>query len=125
MQTTTPALERLQHVLDAPYADGQPTAVGTWRWQVRQRMAALRDALVDQPPMGGEAWLVARGGSMLRERHALLARLGELSPRVLESPEIEEVRAEIRRLLADISHHIQRVHDLAYDEVELELGGSE
>ena len=31
----------------------------------------------------------------------------------------------MKRLLTDISHHFQRLHDLAYDEVELELGGSE
>jgi len=31
----------------------------------------------------------------------------------------------LKRLLVDISHHVQRLHDLAYDEVELELGGSE
>ncbi len=29
------------------------------------------------------------------------------------------------RLLTDINHHLQRLHDLAYDDVELELGGSE
>jgi hypothetical protein len=44
---------------------------------------------------------------------------------VLECPEIEAVRSEIRRLIADVAHYLQRVHDLAYDAVELELGGSE
>jgi len=31
----------------------------------------------------------------------------------------------LKRLLADIDHHVQRQHDLAYDEVEQEIGGSE
>jgi hypothetical protein len=31
----------------------------------------------------------------------------------------------VQRLLVDVGHHAQRLHDLAYDEVELELGGSE
>jgi hypothetical protein len=44
---------------------------------------------------------------------------------VLENPDVEAVRVELKRLVADIAHHCQRLHDLAYDEVELELGGSE
>ena len=35
------------------------------------------------------------------------------------------VHPEVARLVVDISHHVQRVNDLAYDEVELELGGSD
>ena len=35
------------------------------------------------------------------------------------------MRTELKRLLVDIAHHVQRVNDLAYDDVELELGGSE
>ena len=58
-------------------------------------------------------------------RRALLARLSALGPQVLESPDVERVCAALRRLLTDIAHHVQRVHDLAYDAVELELGGSE
>ncbi len=32
---------------------------------------------------------------------------------------------ELRRLVADISRHMQRLNDLVYDDVEIELGGSE
>lgn len=35
------------------------------------------------------------------------------------------VHADLQRLLVDLGHHVQRLNDLAYDEVELELGGSE
>ena len=44
---------------------------------------------------------------------------------MLESADVDQVRSDMKRLLTDISHHFQRLHDLAYDEVELELGGSE
>ena len=48
-----------------------------------------------------------------------------MGPQVLESADVEAVREELKRLLVDISHHLQRLNDLAYDEVALELGGSE
>ena len=35
------------------------------------------------------------------------------------------MRTELRRLAADIAHHEQRLHDLVFDDIELELGGSE
>ena len=44
---------------------------------------------------------------------------------MLVAPDVERRVRELKRLLADIAHHVQRLHDLAYDEVELELGGSE
>jgi hypothetical protein len=55
----------------------------------------------------------------------LLGRMIEIGPQVLESPDVEAIRLEVKRLLADIGRHMQRLNDLAYDEVELELGGSE
>lgn len=117
------ALLGLQQALDAPR---QPAAaLGGWRWAVRQRMAAVRDVLVAEADAPGEGWLAAREGTVMRERNALLGRLSRLGPEVLESPRVEVVRNELRRLVADIAHHGQRLHDLAYDEVELELGGSE
>ena len=107
-------------------AHGNPgTSVGQWRWRVRQQMAAVRDALVAEAGNGADAWTVAREGGMLRERNALLARLGTLGPRVLEHPDPDVVHVDVQRLLVDVGHHAQRLHDLAYDEVELELGGSE
>jgi hypothetical protein len=44
---------------------------------------------------------------------------------VLENPDVERVRSELRRLVSDISRHMQRRNDLMYDDVEIELGGSE
>lgn len=119
----TTAIQGLQQALEAPRRPG--VALGNWRWSVRQSMAAVRDALVAEIGQGGEGWLAAREGGLRRERTALLGRLSALGPRVLENPDVDEVRAELHRLLVDVSHHMQRLHDLAYDEVELELGGSE
>ncbi|GAB3200878.1 hypothetical protein GCM10027062_21550 [Nocardioides hungaricus] len=119
----TTAMRGLTQALEAPRRPGAP--LGNWRWSVRQRMADVRDALIAETAHGGEGWLAAREGGLLRERTLLLNRLSALGPRVLESPNVEVVRADLLRLLTDVSHHLQRIHDLAYDEVELELGGSE
>ncbi|MCW2792946.1 MAG: hypothetical protein JWO76_2044 [Nocardioides sp.] len=117
------ALHSLALALDAPHRHGVPE--GNWRWLVRQRMAAVRDVLVSEGAHPDDGWLAARGGTVLRERNTLLVRLSALGPQVLESPDVERVRVELKRLLVDVGHHVQRLHDLAYDEVELELGGSE
>lgn len=117
------AMEGLHEALEAPRRPGAPE--GTWRWSVRQRMAAVRDALVAEVDDADDGWLVARHGTVLRERTTLLGRLGVLGPQVLHDPDLDAVRAEMHRLLVDLSHHVQRVNDLAYDGVELELGGSE
>jgi len=127
MTVVTPALgaalRGLQSALEVPRSDG--VALGNWRWVVRQRMALVRDALIGESNDPDDGWLAARGGSAFRERNQLLARLGALGPTVLESADIEQVRDEVKRLLVDIGHHVQRLHDLAYDDVEMELGGSE
>jgi len=117
------ALHGLAQAIDAPRAPGTP--LGNWRWTVRQRMAAVREVLVHEPTEAGDGWLAARESSVLRDRNSLVMRLTDLGQRVLESPEVEQVRAELKRLLTDIAHYRQKLHDLAYDAVEIELGGSE
>jgi hypothetical protein len=117
------AMQSLSAVLQGHRRGEVP--VGQWRWQVRQQMATLRDALVAETGNGADGWTVARQGGMLRERNALLSRIGALGPRVLEHPDPEVVCLDLQRLLVDVGHHAQRLHNLAYDEVELELGGSE
>ncbi len=117
------ALQRLDVALDAPRRPGIP--LGNWRWVVRQRMAAVRDALVGETAGSDDGWLAARGGTAFRERNALLSRLAILAERVLETPDPEATRIELKRLVVDVGRHVQRLHDLVYDEVELELGGSE
>jgi hypothetical protein len=122
MPATMSALLSLQQALDAPH---DSASLGQWRWNVRQRMAGVRDALIDETDHPVDGWLVARGGAAIRERNMLLDRLTAMGNPVLESADVDQVRSDMKRLLTDISHHFQRLHDLAYDEVELELGGSE
>jgi hypothetical protein len=117
------ALAGLDQSLDAPRRAGIP--LGNWRWVVRQRMVTLRDVLSQESGTSDDGWLAARGGASFRERNLLLSRLGSLGAAVLETPDVERTRLELKRLLVDITHHLQRQRDLAYDEVEMELGGSE
>ncbi len=117
------ALLGLGQALDAYRRPG--ASAGQWRWRVRQQLAAVRDLLVAEAGSTADGWTVAREGTVLRERNALLIRVGTLGVQVLEHPDPDLVHAELRRLLADLGRHVQRLHDLAYDEVELELGGSE
>lgn len=111
-----------------PELDSSLSSTGTpesWRWQVRRTLVELRDLLATDHSEPDDGWLAARGAGVLRERDVLLDRIARLGPRVLQDPSLEEVRAEVRRLLVDVSHHLQRRRDLAWDDVELELGGSE
>lgn len=123
MTGTSSALHQLLLALTEP--PERCASVGHWRWAVRQRMAGVRDALATESDHPADGWLAARGIAVVRERNALLERLAALGPAVLESPDLERVREDLKRLAVDINHHRQRLHDLAYDEVELELGGSE
>ena len=88
-------------------------------------MGEVRDALVGEAAGSDDGWLAARGGTAFRERNALLSRLSILGPQILETPDVEATRVELKRLVVDIQRHVQRINDLVYDEVNLELGGSE
>jgi len=118
------AVEGMQRVL-AP-GDRRQSAANAWRWEARQALARLRDALVAEAGGAGEdGWTAAREGAAMRERTVLLTRVRDLSVQVLERPDLGSLHADLRRLLEDTRRHVQRLHDIAYDEVELELGGSE
>jgi hypothetical protein len=122
----TAALRALEQAVEAPSGSAtDAVSVGNWRWTVRQRMAAVRDALAGEAGDPDDGWLAARGGTAFRERNALLRRMSALGPQVLENPDVDRVRVELRRLVADVARHVQRLNDLVYDDVELELGGSE
>jgi hypothetical protein len=96
-----------------------------WRWNVRRRLSEVKDALSVPPAGQSEAWLAARTQLSHRDRFQLQARVTALSAGVLDKLDAEVIVHQVRRLLADLEHHVQRVHDLVYDSVSLELGGSE
>jgi hypothetical protein len=120
MATTTAALLELSRALDAPRND-----LGAWRWTVRRRLGAVRDVLLREPAARRNAWLSARTVRSARERDALLRRIDRLAKQVLDCEDVAALAAQLSRLNADIARHDQRLHDLAYDDVELEIGGSE
>jgi hypothetical protein len=95
-----------------------------WRWNVRRRLSVVKDALT-APSAQTEAWLAAREGTSNRNRRQLQARVSVLAAGVLERLDAEVIISELRRLQTDLEHYVQRVHDLVYDSVSLELGGSE
>ena len=72
-----------------------------------------------------EAWLAAKDDCARRQARQLLARVTALLAALdAEDEGPRRLLAGAERLLVDLEHHVQRLHDLAYDEVELELGES-
>jgi hypothetical protein len=95
----------------------------TWRGLVRQRMASVHEALASERSRAGEAWQAAREGHLHRERKHLVDRMNLLDASEDINP--DDLSAAIRRLLLDLEHHRQRVNDLVYDSVSMDIGGSE
>ena len=87
-------------------------------------LAQVRDVLAAESSASYDGWLAARGGRLLRERDLLLARLARLTE-LVHAAAAQAVNAELARLLEDVARHQQRVRDLQWDAVELELGGSD
>jgi hypothetical protein len=96
-----------------------------WRWLVRHRLTGVLDALAGENTRAVDAWLASRQSSLVRERDSLLLKLNGLSTQVVDAPDIEPVCLELKRVLTELGRHRQRLNDLAYDTVALELGGSE
>jgi len=109
--------------------EGPRRGAGTlWAESVRGQLRTVRDALQREAAdmrRRGDGWLDARDRNADRTRRRLVQRLAAMGPRVLERPEAETSMRELRRLAHDLEHYRQRVHDLMYDSVALELGGSE
>lgn len=120
MQGLDAAVDSLATALKAP-----PRTSPFWRHVVRHHLDALTEALVQERSLTSDAWLSPRTFTLERERSQLLARLDALSLSVLDSAAVETLRHDLLRLVQDVSHHRQRVHDLYYDAVSLDVGGSE
>jgi hypothetical protein len=78
----------------------------------------LRARLLTEHAPADDGWLAARHAGLARERTALLARIDAAAAAPGPAPDLD-------RLAVDVDHHLQRRRDLAWDDVELELGGSE
>jgi len=113
------ALTGLRQALDAPRRRS------VWRRLVRQRMEGLRVALLGELSRDGDAALAAREQTLQRERTVLLGRLAVLAVRVLDEPDVEAVRNDLLRMVTAVDRYRQRLNDLVYDSVSMELGGSE
>jgi hypothetical protein len=121
LRVTSP-LDELRDLLASLPDD---STVGRWRWSVRAQMAGVRDLLTQEASLPEDGALAPRHVATQRERGALLGRLAVLGPQVLEAADLDRVRVELLRLLADVRHHLQRRRDLAWDDVQLDIGGSE
>jgi hypothetical protein len=113
------AIAGLQQAVDAPRRQNM------WRWLVRHRLAGVKEALASERSRGGDAWLAAREQTLHRERDALVRRIAALGPEVLEAPDVDAVCVELQRLVGALERYRQRLNDLVYDSVSLEIGGSE
>jgi hypothetical protein len=113
------AVNELRQILSAD------STAPEWRWNVRGRLSDVKDALSGPSARQADAWLAPRAQSSNRARHQLHARATTLASGVLERLDTESILQEASRLLTDLEHHVQRLHDLVYDSVSLELGGSE
>lgn len=119
MSSLDQAIEGLRQAVNGPRRHHM------WRWLVRNRVSTVKEELRAARSHGGEAWLAARELSLQRERTELLRELTLIGPSVLHHPDVEQVHVELGRLVTRLEHYRQRVHDLVYDAVSLELGGSE
>lgn len=113
------AIGELRHILAAD------STTPEWRWHVRRRLSAVKDALSDATAWQAEPWLAPRTRISDRDRVQLAARVNALAVGVLDALDAHTIVVEVRRLLCDLERHVQRVHDLVYDSVSVELGGSE
>lgn len=112
-------------IIGLEQALGRPRRHHMWRWLVRHRLGSVRDVLWQEGLRGTDAWLAPREEALRRERDGLVSRMTALSAQIAESADVEHLYRELKRLLADLDHHRQRLNDLVYDTVSLELGGSE
>jgi hypothetical protein len=125
-----PLLEVIAMALDQAISElaqtlDQNPAAPQWRRLVRLRLAAVREALAEESVRFRDGWLSARGSVTEKDRRQWIDRVSALTPRLSARSEPDTSYADTRRLAADLEHYRQRLHDLVYDSVGIELGGSE
>ena len=113
------AIVGLEQILDFPRRHQ------AWRTMVHQRVNGIRDALLRESARGGDVWLANRAQALNEDRRKLVTQLSSLGAQLAQVRDVEPVRAELHRLINRLRHHSRRMSDFAYDQVSLELGGSE
>lgn len=113
------AIVGLEQALD------RPPRQQSWRWLVRHRLAAVLEALAGENARASDAWLACRQSRLARERETLTLKLNRLAVQVVDATDVEPLRMELKRIICELGRHRQRLNDLLYDTVALELGGSE
>ena len=117
------ALQRFQTLLArGPAGNAQDRA---WRWEMHRALTGERTDLSGEQPRVREQWLAARGRRVADERDRLLARVSAAGSATLHAQDLTELGTDLHRLGSDLARLAQRLTDLAWDDVELEIGGSE
>ena len=111
------AIAELKYVLDAN------RRADHWTWHLRQQLAQVREALAGDRVRNVDGWLSARASATDRTRRQLMGRISVMLAR--DMLDADHVFLPASRLLQDLEHFRQRMQDLAYDSVALEIGGSE
>jgi hypothetical protein len=120
---TALALKRFQTLLARGPAQSTPDRA--WRWEMHRALTGVRDDLSGEHPRVREQWLASRGRRVADERDRLLARVSAAGSAALHAEDLTVLESDLDRLGSDLARHAQRLTDLAWDDVELELGGSE
>lgn len=120
MRRLAHALSGLERALSTP-----PRLQQSWRYLVKQRLTWVDAALASDNPHDADPWLQPRLERLRRERTALMGRTSVLAATICDAVDLEPVRESLARLVHDLERYQQRVNDLAYDAVDLDVGGSE
>jgi hypothetical protein len=120
-------MRRLAHALDGLERAvlTPPRLQQSWRYLVKQRLTWVEAALAADGTDDAEPWLQPRRDRLRRERTQLRSRTSLLAGTICETLELEQARRSLARLVQDLQHYQQRVNDLAYDAVDMDVGGSE
>jgi len=124
MQRLEHAVNALEEVLVGP-PHLQHLWQHPWRHLVRDRLTTVHEALAAEQPAASESWLDARVGRVSRERDRLLALIGVFRSTVVDAADVQVLQHSLLDLVQDLHRYHQRINDLAYDAVAMEVGGSE
>lgn len=120
MRRLAHALDGLERALLTP-----PQLEQSWRYLIKQRLTWVDAALAADNHHDADPWLHPRLDRLDRERSLLQGRTSVLAATICDAVDLQPVRESLSRLVHDLEHYQQRVNDLAYDAVDMDVGGSE